>query len=57
MGNVTTINKANINGSYKTSIPSFIIPQFGLSVGDKLEWLICAADNGEFYIKVVPKKA
>lgn len=47
-GNLTKVSPANKAGtSVKTSIPSYLIAKYDISVGDHLEWF----DDGE-YIKI-----
>jgi len=42
--------------SLKTTVPAFIVKQFGLKAGDMLDWSI-KAEGGELIIIVKPIKA
>ena len=55
MGELTTLNYSANTKYLRSTVPSFIVKQFGLSVGDKLEWELCA-ENNEMIIKVRPRK-
>jgi bifunctional DNA-binding transcriptional regulator/antitoxin component of YhaV-PrlF toxin-antitoxin module len=37
---ITTVNKANAEGSYKTTVPHKIAKELGLEYGDKLAWYL-----------------
>ena len=44
-GNITKVSPANTAGtSVKTSIPSYLVAKYDISVGDQLEW----SDDGKF---------
>ena len=44
-GNITKVSPANKTGtSVKTSIPSYLVAKYDLSIGDYLEW----SDDGKF---------
>ena len=49
MGEVTTLalNAPN-KASLRTTIPMFIVKQWGLKAGDKLDWLLEARKNGHY---------
>ena len=56
MGEITNLNKASIkNESLRTTVPTSIIHQFGLTEWDKLEWFL-KAEGGELIIQVKPIK-
>jgi len=47
-GNITKVSPANKAGtSVKTSIPSYLVAKYNISVGDQLEW----SDDGK-YLKI-----
>ena len=41
--------------SLRTTVPMWIVEQFGLSAGSKLEWYLCALD-GKMTIRVTPSE-
>ncbi len=41
--------------SLRATVPSFIVKQFGLTAGDKLEWIL-KAENGQLVILAKPLK-
>ena len=50
----SVIHSATSKGtSYRTTIPAFIIRQFGIKKGDKFRWHISETDSGEGYLKVI----
>ena len=52
MGFKTTIARAStIAESYRTTVPAWIMKQFDLKEGDKLDWTL-KAENGELIIVV-----
>lgn len=56
MGEITNLNKAaSKTESLRTTVPSSIIHQFGLTEWDKLEWIL-KAEGGELIIQVKPIK-
>jgi bifunctional DNA-binding transcriptional regulator/antitoxin component of YhaV-PrlF toxin-antitoxin module len=56
MGEITYLNKASPKTeSLRTTVPSSIIKQFGLTEYDKLEWIL-KAEGGELIIMVKPVK-
>jgi len=56
MGEITNLNKAaSKTESLRTTVPSAIIHQFGLTEWDKLEWIL-KAEGGELVIQVKPIK-
>ena len=55
-GDITTLSAAQTNSlSLRTTVPIWIVKQFGLSEGDKLRWKIEARDN-ELVLLVQPVK-
>jgi bifunctional DNA-binding transcriptional regulator/antitoxin component of YhaV-PrlF toxin-antitoxin module len=56
MGEITYLNKASPKSeSLRTTVPSSLIKQFGLTEYDKLEWIL-KAEGGELVIIVKPQK-
>jgi bifunctional DNA-binding transcriptional regulator/antitoxin component of YhaV-PrlF toxin-antitoxin module len=56
MGEITYLNKASPKTeSLRTTVPSSIIKQFGLTEYDKLEWIL-KAEGGDLVIIVKPQK-
>ena len=56
-GDITTLSAAQTNSlSLRTTVPIWIVKQFGLSEGDKLRWKIEARDN-ELVLLVQPVKS
>ena len=56
MGEITNLNKAaSKTESLRTTVPSSIIHQFGLTEYDKLDWIL-KAEGGELIIQVKPIK-
>jgi hypothetical protein len=56
MGEITYLNKASPKSeSLRTTVPSSLIKQFGLTEYDKLEWIL-KAEGGELVITVKPQK-
>ena len=56
-GDITTLSAAQTNSlSLRTTVPVWIVKQFGLSEGDKLRWKIEARDN-ELVLLVHPVKS
>jgi bifunctional DNA-binding transcriptional regulator/antitoxin component of YhaV-PrlF toxin-antitoxin module len=56
MGEITFLNKASPKSeSLRTTVPSSIIKQFGLTEYDKLEWIL-KAEGSELVIIVKPQK-
>jgi hypothetical protein len=56
MGEITFLNKASPKSeSLRTTVPSSIIKQFGLTEYDKLEWIL-KAEGSELIIQVKPQK-
>jgi bifunctional DNA-binding transcriptional regulator/antitoxin component of YhaV-PrlF toxin-antitoxin module len=56
MGEITFLNKASPKTeSLRTTVPSSIIKQFGLTEYDKLEWIL-KAEGSELVIIVKPQK-
>jgi hypothetical protein len=56
MGEITYLNKASPKTeSLRTTVPSCIIKQFGLTEYDKLEWIL-KAEGSELVIIVKPQK-
>jgi bifunctional DNA-binding transcriptional regulator/antitoxin component of YhaV-PrlF toxin-antitoxin module len=56
MVEITNLNKAtSTNESLRTTVPSSIVKQFGLTEYDKLEWTM-KVENGELIIQVKPIK-
>ncbi len=52
---ITVLAKANTSSvSLRTTVPLHIINQFGLKVGDKLEWAL-VSKNGELVVEVTPR--
>jgi hypothetical protein len=46
MGEITTLALNSPNkASLRTTIPMFIVKQWGLNVGDKLDWSLEAREN------------
>ena len=39
--------------SFRTTIPDFIVRQFGINKGDKFKWHISVNESGEQYLKVI----
>jgi len=57
VGELTTLHRATQNERYlRTSVPSFIVDQFTLEIGDKLEWSL-TANNNEIIVRIIPRKA
>jgi hypothetical protein len=56
VGELTKICAANQTGCVRSAIPKFIVNQFGLKVGDGLEWELFVC-NGVLAVKVTPRKA
>ena len=55
-GQTTKLTKANnISGSLRTTVPSGIIKQFDLKIGDCLDWKLAIEDN-DFIVIVKPQK-
>jgi len=55
-GQRTTLSKANKESySLRTTVPSGIVKQFDLKVGDSLDWKIDIKD-GKLVVVVVPMK-
>ena len=55
-GDITTLSAAQTNSlSLRTTVPIWIVKQFGLSEGDKLKWKI-EARNNELVLLVQPLK-
>ena len=55
-GDTTTLSAAQTNSlSLRTTVPIWIVKQFGLSEGDKLRWKIEARDN-QLVLLVQPVK-
>lgn len=55
-GQTTKLTKANnISGSLRTTVPSGIIKQFELKIGDCLDWKLAIEDN-DFIVIVKPHK-
>ena len=55
-GNITKVAPGNKTGtSLKTSIPSYLVAKYNISVGDELEW----SDYGDFlkFKKIINEKA
>lgn len=55
MGKRTNLVVANQSDSLRTTVPTHIIEQFGLSRGDQLEWIIKAV-GGTMVIEIQPVK-
>jgi len=56
MGFKTTLSKASTKtNSLRTTVPSGVISQFNLEVGDKLDWKL-EAGKGELKIIIKPEK-
>ncbi|GAB6102289.1 hypothetical protein JCM16138_15120 [Thermococcus atlanticus] len=56
MGERTTLTKATPrSNSLRTTVPIFIVKQFGLNEGDMLDWEL-GVFNGELLIIVKPVK-
>ncbi|MDR0492778.1 MAG: AbrB family transcriptional regulator [Nitrososphaerota archaeon] len=56
MGELTTLHCAVTGQKYlRTTVPSFIVDQFHLAIGDKLEWEL-AVGNGEIVVRIIPRK-
>ncbi len=45
VGEKTNLVHANKSDSLRTTVPSSIVKQFDLGVGDQIEWNIVACDN------------
>jgi hypothetical protein len=43
------------SSSLRTTVPLWIVKQFGLKAGDKVLWRLETGENGELYIKVKPE--
>ena len=39
----------------RSTVPMWLVSQFGLQAGDKLEWKVGSDENGELFIKVIPQ--
>lgn len=54
-GETTSLTHAsNKTQSLRTTVPAGIVKQFGLKVGDKLEWKIKAENKGKLVVVVTP---
>lgn len=54
-GETTTLTHASTKTqSLRTTVPAGIVKQFGLKVGDKLEWKIKAENKGKLIVVVTP---
>jgi hypothetical protein len=53
MGETTilALNAPN-KASLRTTVPMFIVKQWGLKAGDKLDWSVSARDNNKLVIEV-----
>lgn len=51
MGERTNLVLANRSESLRTTIPSGIVRQLGLSVGDQIEWTLKPRNN-EFHVQI-----
>lgn len=43
------------SNSLRTTVPFWIVEQFGMKAGDKVHWRLEKGENGELYIKVRPE--
>lgn len=43
------------SSSLRTTVPLWIVEQFGMKAGDKVLWRLETGENGELYIKVRPE--
>ena len=43
------------SNSVRSTVPMWLVSQFGLQAGDKLEWKVGSDENGELFIKVIPQ--
>jgi len=54
-GQITSLTKANkTSESLRTTVPSSVIKQFDLKVGDKLRWRFETDKTGAIFIKIEP---
>tara|TARA_R100000030_G_scaffold92236_2_gene77746 strand:- start:114 stop:290 length:177 start_codon:yes stop_codon:yes gene_type:complete len=51
----TLVGTGGGSKSLRTTVPSWIVEQFGLKSGKKLFWRLETGENGELYIKVKPE--
>jgi antitoxin component of MazEF toxin-antitoxin module len=56
MGELTKLNYANKTGCLRSAVPSFVVKQFNLKIGDRLEWELFS-ENNEIKVKLTPRKA
>ena len=49
---VSTGGKSN---SLRTTFPMWLVEQFDLKSGQKVEWKVASDDSGELFIKVKPR--
>tara|TARA_R100001163_G_C5061016_1_gene197899 strand:- start:54 stop:233 length:180 start_codon:yes stop_codon:yes gene_type:complete len=56
-GTTTTalVSTGGASNSLRTTIPMWIVQQFGLSAGSKIEWAL-EVKNGEMSISVIPQE-
>ncbi len=43
------------SSSLRTTVPMWIVEQFGLKSGEKLVWKVASDESGELFIKVKPR--
>lgn len=56
-GQTTSLTKANkTSESLRTTVPSSVIKQFDLRVGDKLRWQFETDKKGTIFVKLEPFK-
>lgn len=51
----TNLVLANKSDSLRTTVPSYIVKQFKLKAGDKIDWEL-AVEDGEMRIVVIPRR-
>ncbi len=54
-GSTTSLVSTGGSNSVRTTVPMWIVEQFGLKSGDKIEWSL-RAENGAMSIVVTPQE-
>ena len=52
----TLVSTGGGSNSLRTTVPMWIIEQFNLSAGEKINWKFDVGTDGELYVKVTPQQ-